>query len=105
MYVKPKHSIVRAPVSALALFSSISGVAFAQESSTNGGEQKLEEVVVLGERAALRDSIRIKQNTDLVSDSISTVEIGQLPDVTIAEELNRLPGVNTTRDRGNASQA
>jgi iron complex outermembrane receptor protein len=25
--------------------------------------------------------------------------------VTIAEELNRLPGVNTTRDRGNASQA
>ena len=25
--------------------------------------------------------------------------------MTIAEELNRLPGVNTTRDRGNASQA
>jgi TonB-dependent receptor len=95
--------MVRAPMSALALFSSISGAAFAQESS--GGDQKLEEVVVLGERAALRDSLRIKQSSELVSDSISTVEIGQLPDVTIAEELNRLPGVNTTRDRGNASQA
>ncbi len=58
-----------------------------------------------GQRQALRDSIIMKQTTDLVSDVISTKEIGQLPDVTIAEELNRLPGVNTTRDRGNASQA
>ena len=41
----------------------------------------------------------------MISDNITTEEIGQLPDVTIAEELNRLPGVNTTRDRGNASQA
>jgi iron complex outermembrane recepter protein len=86
---------------ALAILSSISGAVFAQASS----DQTLQEVVVTGQRAALRDSIALKQTTDLVSDSISTKEIGQLPDVTIAEELNRLPGVNTTRDRGNASQA
>ena len=41
----------------------------------------------------------------MIGDNITTAEIGQLPDVTIAEELNRLPGVNTARDRGNASQA
>ena len=32
-------------------------------------------------------------------------DIGALPDVTIAESLVRLPGINGTRDRGNTSQA
>jgi iron complex outermembrane receptor protein len=96
--VKPKYR----RAGALAILSSISGAVFAQTSSS---DQKLEEVIVTGQRRALLDSIATKQNSDLVSDSISTAEIGQLPDVTIAEELNRLPGVNTTRDRGNASQA
>src|SRR5437868_6365491 len=63
------------------------------------------DVVVTGMRASLRDALSVKRNSDLISDTISTKDIGQLPDVTIAEELNRLPGVNTTRDRGNASQA
>ena len=38
-------------------------------------------------------------------DAISGGDIGALPDVTIAESLVRLPGVNGTRDRGNQSQA
>lgn len=68
-------------------------------------DQQLETVVVSGIRQSLRDSLVMKQNSELVSEAISTKDIGQLPDVTIAEELNRLPGVNTQRDRGNASQA
>jgi iron complex outermembrane receptor protein len=99
--VKAKYR-VSGRTSALAILSSVSGAVFAQTASS---DQKLEEVVVTGQRQVLRDSLTLKQNTDLISDSISTAEIGQLPDVTIAEELNRLPGVNTTRDRGNASQA
>ena len=63
------------------------------------------EIVVTGIRSSLKSALRLKRNTDVVSDGISSDEIGQLPDVTIAEELNRLPGVNTIRDRGNASQA
>ncbi len=65
----------------------------------------LEDVIVTGVRQAMRDSVLMKKNSELISDSISTTDIGALPDVTIAEELNRLPGVNTTRDRGNDSQA
>ena len=65
----------------------------------------VETVVVTGVRGSLRDSLVMKKISPLVTDNISTKDIGQLPDVTIAEELNRLPGVNTTRDRGNASQA
>lgn len=86
--------------SALAILSTFGATAYAQEQ-----EAKIGEVVVTGVRQAMRDSIVIKRNSELVSDNISTTDIGQLPDVTIAEELNRLPGVNTTRDRGNSSQA
>ena len=100
--MKSKYRIPVGRASAVAILGSIQGVAIAQ---TDSSESQLQEVVVMGAREALRDSIIMKKNTDLVSDSISTKEIGQLPDVTIAEELNRLPGVNTIRDRGNASQA
>ena len=65
----------------------------------------IETVVVTGIRGSLRDSLAMKRKSPLVTENISTKDIGQLPDVTIAEELNRLPGVNTQRDRGNASQA
>ena len=81
--------------SALSLTCLLSGPAFAQASD---GSAPADEVVVTGVRASLRDSIQIKRSSDLISDVISTKDIGQLPDVTIAEELNRLPGVNTTRD-------
>jgi TonB-dependent receptor len=67
--------------------------------------EKASEIVITGVRGSLRDSLIMKRKSDLVTENISTKDIGQLPDVTIAEELNRLPGVNTTRDRGNASQA
>ncbi len=101
--MKAKHRKLLCAPGALLLAGSVSAPAFAadQAASTSG----LEEIVVTAVRQALRDSVILKKNTDLVSDNISTAEIGQLPDVTIAEELNRLPGVNTTRDRGNASQA
>ena len=89
---------------ALAVISTISGQAYA-DTPAAPGDDTLSEVVVTGVRQALRDSISAKQNSDLIGDNISTKDIGELPDVTIAEELNRLPGVNTTRDRGNASQA
>ena len=101
--MKAKHRKYLCAPGALLLVGTMSAPAFAADQSATGGT--LEEVVVTAVRQALRDSVILKKNTDLVSDNISTAEIGQLPDVTIAEELNRLPGVNTTRDRGNASQA
>lgn len=91
--------------SAIAILASIGVPVFAQQAPVADTSEGLSEVIVSGVRQAMRDSISTKENTDVISDNISTADIGQLPDVTIAEELNRLPGVNTTRDRGNASQA
>ena len=92
---------------ALAIFTTFGAQAYADAAGTAAtpDTDSLNEIVVTGVRQAMRDSIDVKKRADMIGDNISTAEIGQLPDVTIAEELNRLPGVNTTRDRGNASQA
>ncbi|HME40814.1 MAG TPA: TonB-dependent receptor [Steroidobacteraceae bacterium] len=101
--MKSKKRLPAYGTGALAIFTSFGWQAYAETAATS--DTDLSEIVVTGVREAMKDSIGVKKNSDLIGDNISTAEIGQLPDVTIAEELNRLPGVNTTRDRGNASQA
>lgn len=64
----------------------------------------LKEVVVTGVRRSLRDALQAKRASKLVTETISSKDIGALPDVTIADELARLPGLNSSRDRGNDSQ-
>src|SRR5450631_1933939 len=104
MSVKSKKRLPACGTGALAIFSTFGLQAYAAETPATK-DSDLTEIVVTGVRQALKDSINTKKSSDLIGDNITTAEIGQLPDVTIAEELNRLPGVNTTRDRGNASQA
>ncbi len=62
-------------------------------------------VVVTGMRKSMRDALATKRAEPGVVEVVSSKDIGVLPDVTIAETLARLPGLNTTRDRGNDSQA
>lgn len=62
-------------------------------------------VVVTGTRKSLRDALATKRAATGIIEALSSKDIGALPDVTIAESLARLPGINTTRDRGNDSQA
>lgn len=75
--------------------------AFAQDEATTTED----DIVVQGVRASLRDAIEVKRDAPIVMEAISSEDIGQLPDVTIAESLVRLPGLNGSRDRGNSSQA
>ncbi|KPF56494.1 MULTISPECIES: TonB-dependent receptor [unclassified Novosphingobium] len=88
-----------------------SNAAFAQSADSVAAPQAAAEaasdqaIVVTGLRASLRDALNAKRNTAVVAETISSKDIGVLPDVTIADSLGRLPGVTATRDRGNASQA
>jgi TonB-dependent receptor len=68
------------------------GPALAQATS-----DQVETVVVTGIRASLQSAQAIKQNSDQVVDSISAVDIGALPDRSVAEALQRVPGVQITR--------
>lgn len=86
--------------------SSTAGSAAEAQASTAAQESvSLDEVVVTGVRKSLRDALDVKRGSDKVVEAISAKDIGVLPDVTIAESIARLPGVNATRDRGNDSQA
>ncbi|OGN49353.1 MAG: TonB-dependent receptor [Caulobacterales bacterium RIFOXYB1_FULL_67_16] len=100
-----RKTIAAASVSIAAILAA--APVWAQEAPTDSSEPaaQVDEVVVTGIRASLRDAIGVKRRSDLVVEAISSEDIGQLPNVTIAEELVRLPGVNGTRDRGNQSQA
>jgi iron complex outermembrane receptor protein len=97
-----RHALLLAAASGLALVAA-TGV-HAQTAPTQETAQ-VEEVVVTGVRKSLRDALAVKQGSDKVVEAISAKDIGVLPDVTIAESIARLPGVNATRDRGNDSQA
>jgi TonB-dependent receptor len=102
------HYKLLAAASGLALMAAAS--AHAQTTPAPAAEpaadtSQVEEVVVTGVRKSLRDALQVKQGSDKVVEAISAKDIGVLPDVTIAESIARLPGVNATRDRGNDSQA
>ena len=58
------------------------------------------EVVVTGLRASLQSAQAIKRNADQFVDSITAQDIGRLPDVNVAEALQRVSGVQITRNRG-----
>lgn len=57
----------------------------------------LEEVVVTGTRKSVEDAIKIKKTLDIVSDTVSAEGVGQFPDRNLAESLQRITGVQITR--------
>ena len=64
-----------------------------------------EETEVVGLRGSLEKSLEEKQASKLVMEALDLSDIDAIPDVTIADAIIRLPGVNGARDRGNQSQA
>jgi iron complex outermembrane receptor protein len=60
----------------------------------------VEEVIVQGVRAAQASAVSTKRDAVSVVDGISAEDIGKLPDVTIADSLQRIPGVQVTRTAG-----
>jgi hypothetical protein len=71
--------------------------AFAQ---TAGADTTVEEVVVTGVRGSQIKSVDVKRREASIVDAISAEDIGKLPDVTIADSLQRISGVQIQRDAG-----
>ncbi|MEZ0244347.1 MAG: von Willebrand factor type A domain-containing protein, partial [Sphingomonas sp.] len=59
-----------------------------------------EPIVVTGVRASLENSQTVKRNTNTVVDSISAQDVGALPDSSVTESLQRVPGVSTSNFAG-----
>jgi len=58
----------------------------------------IEEVVVWGVRASQAKAIDLKRNSSNVVDSIVAEDIGRMPDTTITDSLQRVPGVQINRE-------
>ncbi|MBD76583.1 MAG: TonB-dependent receptor [Citromicrobium sp.] len=97
------RALVLGSASSLAL-ACMAQPAFAQDA--NGDDEQLEDgtasddenvIIVSGYRASLESAQNIKRNVDTVVDAITAEDIGALPDRSVAESLQRVPGVNIGR--------
>ena len=64
------------------------------------GEADVEKIEVTGTRANLLNAQNLKRNSDTVVDSITAADIGSLPDRSVLEAIQRLPGVSIERFSG-----
>jgi iron complex outermembrane receptor protein len=60
----------------------------------------IEVIVVEGIQGSLGEANRIKRLSNNIVDSIIAEDIGKLPDINVAEALQRIPGVTVERDSG-----
>ena len=74
----------------------------AQESA-DAEEEDVEVIHVRGIKNSLIKSMNEKRFADSVTDSITATDIGKLPDVTIADSLQRITGVQINRSGGEGS--
>lgn len=92
-----QRSASRAPlalVSSVLLLHGWSTPAFSAETT------ELEEVVVTGIRAGLRSALEVKREAITVVDAISAEDIGDFPDKNLGEALQRITGVQISRQDG-----
>ncbi|MGB3167776.1 MAG: TonB-dependent receptor [Alteraurantiacibacter sp.] len=79
----------------------LASAASAQDAGADAEEQDPEDaIIVTGIRASLANSQNIKRNADTVVDAITAEDIGALPDRSVTEALQRVPGVSINRFAG-----
>lgn len=93
-----RTAVSLAVAAALPTASMTPGVALAQD------DEVIEEIVTIGVRTSILDSVNSKRMADTISDVVDAGALGALPDQSIADALGRVPGVTTIRDSGQSSQ-
>ncbi len=70
------------------------------KSASDAEQQRLQTVTVTGVRESQIKAIEVKRQAPSIQDSISAESIGQLPDSTITDALQRITGVQINREAG-----
>lgn len=88
-------------VLAMMLALGAGGVAAAQEAAQPAAEApEDDEIVVVGFRGSLRQSLEVKRESNGFVDAITAEDISDFPDLNLAESVQRIPGVAIDRDSG-----
>ena len=110
MKVKSRFDRLWVGTSAIAM-AVASAIAVAQENAQKQEAEKTESapgavegssgdvttIVVTGIRAALETAAETKRRSDTFVDSVTATDVASLPDMSVAEALQRVPGVTVTR--------
>jgi TonB-dependent receptor len=98
------HSVLLAGTSAIALtILAVAPQSARAQSSAGAQSQPAEndgEIVVTGIRAQVESSQKIKKDSDTFVDAVTADDIGALPDRSVTEVLQRVPGVTINRFQG-----
>jgi len=95
---RPRIKMLTAAV--LAAMSITSTLAVAQDAV----DSEAEVIEVRGIAESYRNAISEKRNAATIVDALSSADIGALPDLSVAETLERITGVTGDRFKGNASE-
>jgi iron complex outermembrane receptor protein len=79
---------------------SVPAAALAQAAPATPNADQVEEIVVTGIRASLRTAMDVKRSSLQVVDTISAEDIGDFPDKNLSEALQRVTGVQISRQDG-----
>ncbi len=81
----------------IALFTA-SNIAIAQDDPGREASIALDEVVVTGVRNSIVSAAQIKRDSDTIEEAITAIDMGQFMDDSIAQALQRVPGVQIEVD-------
>ena len=88
--------MLRGGSAAVLVAAMMTTAAFAQDSGIEEDDD-VDEVVATGIRQSLENAQAIKRNADTFVDSITASDIGALPDRSVLEAIQRVPGVSISR--------
>ena len=88
---------------AASISAGLMGTSFIAHAQDTAAEDQVETIQVKGVRGSVIKSIYDKRNATSIVDAISSEDIGKLPDVTIADSLQRITGVQIRRSAGEGS--
>lgn len=99
---KSRRVLALGTASGIALCAVLAQPAYAQEAQDDAPAEEVADegeniITVTGFRASLESAQNIKRNADTFVDAITAEDIGALPDRSVAESLQRVPGVNIGR--------
>jgi TonB-dependent receptor len=94
--------LLKISCSALAISTiAIAGMAHAQQNQAAPADATADDsdtaIVVTGFRESLQSAQSIKKNSDVIVDSITAEDIGAMPDRSVTETLQRIPGISINR--------
>lgn len=103
--MKLKGSRFEKPLCASALALSSLAIALPTAAQDRQRDDDLAEVVVTGIRASMQSAQEIKKNSDQIVESVTATDIGALPDRSVSEALQRIPGITLQRTNANRDPA